>query len=68
MQTLRFYVILSAVLIAAGATVALAYGLAWIGAPVWQAAIGPALLVLMLLVRWIEHRKVSTARKGADFD
>lgn len=68
MQTVRIFVILTAVLIVGAATVALAYGLVWTGAPMWQAVIGPMILVLILAFRWLEHRKVSAARRAADLD
>jgi hypothetical protein len=68
MKTARFVVILFLVVVAAGATI----GLAWFAAremvlPVWQAGIGPLLLATMLFVRWRTARmesKAAEARAG----
>jgi hypothetical protein len=57
MLTARYVAILAMVLIAAGATVAMAYGFAQMGGPVWQAALGPVLLAAFLAVRWFGRTK-----------
>lgn len=51
MQTIRFVALVGAVIIAAGATLALAWGVAGEVMPYWQAAIGPLLLLTLILVR-----------------
>jgi hypothetical protein len=51
MQTLRFALIILIVTVTAGATILLAWHSAGFSLPVWQAALGPLLLVTMLLVR-----------------
>jgi hypothetical protein len=50
MATLRMIAIVAMVLVAAGATVWLGYHARSVGQPTWMAAIGPALLVLGLVV------------------
>jgi hypothetical protein len=57
MLTARYVAILAMVLIAAGATIAMAYGFAQMGGPVWQAALGPVLLAGFLAVRWFGRTK-----------
>ncbi|MFN0114399.1 MAG: hypothetical protein ACKVPY_06960 [Paracoccaceae bacterium] len=51
MQTIRFAAILLFVILAAGATIALAWGVAGDVMPVWQAALGPLLLAAMIALR-----------------
>jgi hypothetical protein len=57
MQSARFIAILTMVIIAGGATIAMAYGYAQMGGPVWQAALGPVLLAAFLAVRWFGRTK-----------
>jgi hypothetical protein len=52
MQTARYVAILAMVIIAGTATIAMAYGYAMMGGPVWQAAIGPLLLGGFIAFRW----------------
>ena len=57
MQSARFIAILTMVIIAGGATIAMAYGYAQMGGPAWQAALGPVLLAAFLAVRWFGRAK-----------
>lgn len=68
MQNLRMIVIVAMVVVAAAATVALAFAMVSIGAPEWQAALGPILLVAIIAVRWFEARHVAAAKDAAKTD
>lgn len=68
MQGFRMAVIVMMVMIAAAATIALAYGLATIGVPIWQAAFGPILLAGIILFRWHQARTVTAAKNAAKTD
>ncbi len=57
MQTAKYIVILVMVLIASAATILLAQAWAGIGAPIWQALIGPMLLAGLIGVRWLSRTK-----------
>lgn len=57
MANLRMIVIAAMVLVAAGATVWLAYHARSIGQPIWMAAIGPGLLILGLIVHLNGRRR-----------
>ncbi len=57
MPTVRYVAILAMVLIAGAATIAMAYGFARMGGPVWQAAIGPLLLGGFIALRWFGRAK-----------
>jgi hypothetical protein len=57
MQTVRYIVILTMVLIASAATLLMAQAWAGLGAPVWQALVGPLLLAAMIGMRWLSRTK-----------
>jgi hypothetical protein len=48
--------ILAVVILMAGVTIWLAWAWMLIGAPVWQAAIGPLALTALVVLKWIQHR------------
>lgn len=53
MSRTRYVLTLLLVIVAAAATVALAWSLTSVGVPVWQSAIGPILLLALVVV----HRR-----------
>mgnify|MGYP003407059752 len=57
MPASRLIILIAFAVIGGAATIALAYGWALTGAPIWQAAIGPLLLVAILVFKWNEARK-----------
>jgi hypothetical protein len=57
MQTARYVVLLAMVLVAAGATIAMALAYARMGGPVWQAALGPLLLAGCIALHFWGRRK-----------
>jgi hypothetical protein len=57
MQKARFIALLAMVIVMAAATVWMAWVWSAAGAPVWQAAIGPVLLAIVLLLRWKSTRR-----------
>lgn len=57
MTDTRYILTLLLVLGAAAATVALAAMIASFGVPLWQAAIGPLLLLAFLALRWRSWRR-----------
>jgi uncharacterized integral membrane protein len=65
MSRLRPALIAFMVAIAAVATVALAYGLHTIGAPLWMILFGPAMLVVIIVMRVMEHRRLRAASQDA---
>lgn len=68
MQSVKMILIGVMVLVAGAATVALAYALSSIGAPAWQAGMGPLLLVAIVAYRWYESKAVAAAKDAARDD
>jgi hypothetical protein len=56
MSRTRHALTLLLVIAAAAATIALAWSLTSVGVPIWQSAIGPLLLVALLVVHWRRKR------------
>jgi hypothetical protein len=61
MSRIRPVLIGAMVAMAAVATLALAYGLGTIGAPLWMSLFGPIMLVVIVLMRLAEHRRARSA-------
>ena len=64
MTKARLVLLVFMVTIAAGATIALAWFAAGEVLPVWQAVLGPILLVTMLFVRWRTAKMQAEAAKA----